>query len=151
MKKQKAIVNCGNVKLYCLPKWHMTEGFRHIVRLLLRQKGKHLCVYLHTAYRLEVPVPDVRSVHQPFYRMVFADSLGQAFWNHHFEGGLELFLEFLLSCSFSSCIVWLSWAINCVCALIVAFRESTVDVDELTCCNNCLFISSFVNQTTFFR
>lgn len=32
MKKQKAIVNCENVKLYCLPKWyinciiHQTKG-----------------------------------------------------------------------------------------------------------------------------
>ena len=23
MKKQKAILNCENVKLYCLPKWHI--------------------------------------------------------------------------------------------------------------------------------
>ena len=63
------------------------------------------------------------------------------------RAGVILYLTALIFGAY----VWLSWAINCACALIVAFRESTVDVNELTCCNNCLFISSFVNQTTFFR
>ena len=56
---------------------------------------------------------------------------------------IQLFLQFLY------CLIELSGQL-CLC-VDYSIKEPTVDVNDLTCCNNFLFISSFVNQTTFFR
>lgn len=81
----------------------------------------------------------------------FTQTFGAGFLKPSLEGGLELFLEFLLSCSLSSWMVWLSWVISAVCASNDCCREFKDAFNALTCICSCVFISSTVKETTFFH